>query len=519
MTAWFRYGGLAVAALAWSAAFGAGKKTFANPVLPGFYPDPSVCKGPDGKFCLATSSFQYFPAIPLFESKDLVHWELKGHAITDPAATVIAGGLDIGGVFAPTLRWHDGKFYLVFFNNSPEVPASREAKRLVGTLMTTAPALEGPWSKPVPIPSLGGDPSLDFIDGKCYYTAVDRGRMIRMAEFDPVGCKLLTEPRDVWSGTGGRYPEGSHVFKRDGWYYLTIAEGGTEYGHRQTIARSRSVFGPYEPSPHGDVVTHARLAAQHNKFQAVGHGDFVSDAGGESYFVCHAIRPQWGKHHWIGRETVVAPVTWTADGWPLVNGGEPIPDSTENVSRLPAVDWIWLRNPELGNYDIDTDAGTVSLQPSFSGLSGYSSPTFIGTRQTAVTQTFRVKLLRQPAGGVTAGITAYMSRRARYDLACVKRGGKCYAFVRYALGSMDFKSEKIEVDPFPAELRIEADRRSFRLFVDSQLVGEGDPRHISSETDNSYTGVVFGMFAEGSPASGKIHFAYDRDFVLSSPSR
>lgn len=494
----------------------AADRTIVNPVIPGFYPDPSVCKGPDGKFCLANSSFQFFPGIPLFESDDLVDWKLKGHAITDPAATVLGGGLDIGGIFAPTLRYHDGRFYLVFFNSSPKDPALREPKGLIGVMVTSAPALEGPWTQPQTIPSLGGDPSFDFIDGKCYYSAVHQGRTIRLVEFDLKTLSYVGSPKDVWSGTGSTYPEGSHLFKRGEWYYLTIAEGGTEYGHRQTVARSRSVFGPYEASPHGPVATHARLEGQHNRLQAVGHGDFVDDAKGNTFFVCHAIRPQWGKHHLTGRETVVMPVVWTEDGWPLGNGGKTLCDSPLNTSKLPALDWTWIRNPNLERYEIDRDAGTVSLLPSRTGLSGYSSPSFVGTRQTAIGQTFTVKLIRPPVGGVVAGVSAYMSRTSHYDLGCVKRAGKTYAFVRYRLGTMDFKSPEVEVDAFPAELKIEASSRSYRFYANSDLVGEGDPRHISSETDGSYNGVIFGLFAEGSPASGKVHFGYEEDKILTA---
>lgn len=484
---------------------------FKNPVVPGFYSDPSVCVGPDGKFCLATSTLQFFPIIPLFESEDLVHWTLKGHAVEKSGVTPLGGELEFAGYFAPTLRYHNGRFYLVASNHAKDPNG-----KVLGPMIMTAPRLEGPWSEPrkLPVGSFG-DPSLDFIGDKCYFTGTT-GRMIRLAEYDPERNVLLEEPRDVWSGTGGTYPEGPHVFKRGDWYYLMMAEGGTEYGHAQTIARSRSVYGPYEGCPHNPIAGHARLKAQGSRLQGVGHGDFVYDKDGNGFFICHAFRPQYGKNHLVGREVIAAPMEWTADGWPLVNGGRPIPDQPFNLENLPAVDWIWIRNPKTDNYVFDSEKGAVALQPSAVKLSDKESPTFVGTRQTAIDQDFSVVLESKAAEGVEVGIVSYMGRTHHMALVVARRGGRDVAFVRYQLGLMRFESAPVTVEAFPLRLRIEARAKIIRFLADGKLVGEGDPRHIGSEvnSDSPYNGIIFGMFAEGPAAAGRVKFAYDLKTML-----
>lgn len=338
--------------------------------------------------------------------------------------------------------------------------------------------------------------------------------MMQIAEFDPERRVLLTEPKKVWAGTGGIYVEGTHVFRRGDWYYVMIAEGGTEYGHKETIARSKSIYGPYEASPYGPVAGHAVQKAQGSRLQAVGHGDFVYDADGNCYLICHAIRPQFGMHHLCGRETICTPVEWTADGWPRANGGEPIPDRPFNVTNLPEWDWVWLRNPRLSDYSIDEATRSVALKPSAVRLDEFGVTSFVGVRQTAIEQAFTARLREMPAEGVEAGVTAYMTRRTHYDLAVVRRGGKAFARVRYTIGTMNFSSPETEVSSFPAELRIVASARNYGLFLNGRLVAEGDPRHISSEADCSYNGIVFGVFAEGPDPAQTVRFA---DLGLETP--
>ncbi len=470
-----------------------------NPILPGNHPDPSACRA-NGKFCLALSSLQYFPALPLFESDDMANWRHVGYAVDRPDVLQIGGECEFFGVFAPTLRFHDGMFYLVFGGN------------VKGPQIMTAERLEGPWSKPRKIENApnGGDPSIDFIDDKCYFTCTT-SKSIILARFDHLAGRLLEPPREVWKGTGGIWPEGPHVFKRGEWFYLMIAEGGTEYGHSEVIARSRSVYGPYDGCPFNPIAGHARLKAQGNRYQAVGHGDFVYAENGQGWFICHAIRPQYGRHHVLGRETIALPVEWTDDGWPLVNGGNPAADKVFNTNRLPAPSWTWIRNPKKNNFRIGRPWGEIDVTPSPERLDGVESPPFAGTWQTAFRQTFVAVMAEPPGDDVEAGVAAYMGRTHHYALCVSRRGKSCFAYVRYRLGSMSFKSKEVEIASFPAELRIEATEKSYRFLAGTTLVGEGDVRHISCETnsDSPYGGVLLGVFAEGPSGAERVRFHAD----------
>jgi alpha-N-arabinofuranosidase len=278
-----------------------------NPVLPGMHPDPTVCRvGRD--FYLACSSFEYFPGVPLYTSRDLVHWTPIGHALTRRSQLDLRGVPSSGGIYAPTLRHHDGTFFLV---------ATLVGR---GNFVVTAPSPRGPWSNPVWLDEDGIDPSLAFLDGRVFYTRNGRGAD-REHPFVYQGELMLASrpaiariPRVVWRGTGGVWPEAPHLYRRGEWYYLVTAEGGTSYGHSVVVARGTDPYGPFEPSPHGPLLTHRdrpRLP-----IQGTGHADLVDLDDGTTWAVLLAIRPHGGRHHHLGRETFLAPVRWGEDGWP-----------------------------------------------------------------------------------------------------------------------------------------------------------------------------------------------------------
>ena len=188
---------------------------YKNPVIPGFHPDPSICRvGED--FYLVTSSFQYFPGVPVFHSKDLINWEQIGHCLTRPEQVNLNGASVWGGIFAPTIRYHEGVFYMITTN------VTDKGNFLVHT---TDPA--GEWSDPIPIKQGGIDPSLYFEDGKCYLVS-NPDNYITLCQINPKTGEQLTESKRIRIGTGGRFPEGPHIYKKDNWYYLLISEGGTE---------------------------------------------------------------------------------------------------------------------------------------------------------------------------------------------------------------------------------------------------------------------------------------------------
>jgi len=282
---------------------------YRNPVLPGFHPDPSICRDGDS-FYLATSSFHYFPGIPLWVSKNLVDWDLAGHGISRPGQLDLSGTEASRGLFAPTIRKNGDTFYI----------ACTQVDRL-GNFIITAPAIDGPWSAPVKVDVSGIDPSLFFDDDGVVYLCTsysgDRKEGISLAVLNPISGEILEGPGIICHGSGGRHPEGPHIYKRGDFYYLLLSEGGTEYGHMLTVFRASAPWGPYKACPRNPVLSHRDFA--NSPIQCVGHGDFVEDPAGNWWLVCLGIRPVGHTLlHNLGRETFLAPVHWNDDGWPLI---------------------------------------------------------------------------------------------------------------------------------------------------------------------------------------------------------
>ena len=290
-----------------------------NPILPGFYPDPSICRVEDD-FYLVTSSFSYFPGVPIFHSKDLEQWEQIGHVLDRPEQLPLTHEMISAGIFAPTIRYHDGTFYLITTNMSMGVV----------NFVVTATNPAGPWSDIHIIQGADGiDPSLFWDDdGKCYYTGTTRfddeagsRQGIWCSEIDLATFELVGERHIIGTGAqvNAEAPEGPHLYKKDGYYYLLIAEGGTEHFHAVTISRSQSIFGEYENHQGNPILTHRHLGKGFPIWN-VGHGDLVELPNGDWYMVCLGSRLSEGKHKLLGRETFLVPVEWE-DGWPVVSKG------------------------------------------------------------------------------------------------------------------------------------------------------------------------------------------------------
>ncbi|MFQ9094250.1 MAG: glycoside hydrolase family 43 protein [Ruminococcus sp.] len=263
---------------------------YQNPILPGFHPDPSICRVGDD-FYLVTSSFEYFPGLPIYHSRDLVHWEQIGHCLTrDSQVHLVTGAPNCLNIYAPTIRYHDGLFYVIVTNVTGDNH---------GNFIITAKDPAGEWSDPIALPFPGIDPSLFFDeDGKVYYLGTDGG--IYLSEMDITTGAAIGETHRLWQGTANN-PEGPHLYKIDGMYYLLLAQGGTELCHMAVLARSESILGPYEPCPHNPVLTNI---GQSLAIKAAGHADLVEDAEGNWWAVCLGIRPlAYPFRHNLGRET------------------------------------------------------------------------------------------------------------------------------------------------------------------------------------------------------------------------
>lgn len=322
----------------------------ANPVLRGFHPDPSILRVGDD-YWIATSTFEWLPGVALHHSRDLVNWRPAGGILDETRLIDLAGRPDSGGVWAPCLSFTGGLFHLVYSDVTNLSGAFKDVRNLV----ITAPSPHGPWSDPAPFPSHGFDPSLFHDDGPdgdgrswALWMEWDHrpGRHpfagILLQEWDRDRRRVTGPLHRVFTGTALAHTEGPHLYRRDGWYYLLTAEGGTSWGHAATVARSRAVTGPYEPDPAGPLLTsagHERLP-----LQKAGHGSLVATPGGEWYLAHLTARPLTPLGACVlGRETAIQRVEWTEDGWPRLGGTPPaghhgaaLPRTTVPGPRLPA---------------------------------------------------------------------------------------------------------------------------------------------------------------------------------------
>ena len=280
------------------------------PILPGFHPDPSICRVGEDLYLVA-SSFEYFPGVPLFTSRDLLHWEQLGSVLDRPDQLQVQPGLAgaDGGIYAPTIRHHGGRFWMTTTNIGRIVE---------GHLIVHAEDPAGPWSDPVfTAGTLGVDPDLAWDDdGTCYLTWSDPFGGIAQATVDPLTGRLLSEPRPLWEGTGLAHPEGPHLYRRGPWWYLVVAEGGTGPGHAVSVARAAAPTGPFEGCPANPVLTHRSTG---HPVQNTGHADLVELADGDWAMVHLGVRPRgsFPKYHVNGRETFLVGVEWI-DDWPVV---------------------------------------------------------------------------------------------------------------------------------------------------------------------------------------------------------
>lgn len=493
---------------------------YSNPVIPGFHPDPSVCRVGDD-FYLVTSSFEYFPGVPVFHSRDLINWEQIGHCLTRPSQLPLEKCRVSGGIYAPTIRYNDGIFYMITTNVSG-----------MGNFIVHTTDPKGEWSEPVLVKQQGIDPSLYFEGGKCYLTS-NPDNCIYLSEINPITGEQLTESIPIWRGTGGRYPEGPHIYKKDGWYYLLISEGGTEYGHKVTIARSKNIRGPYDSNPSNPILTHINAITQQSPIQGTGHADVVQANDGSWWMVFLAFRPQSGLHHLLGRETFLAPVRWDTNAWPVVNATGSV-ELQMNVPTLPqtlkketkystefeesvlGLEWNYLRNPKPENYSLSVKKGYLRLKTSSVQLDDIASPTFIGRRQEHINFLAGTALeLNDSQDGDVAGITVFMNNKSHYDLVIQQKAeGKRSLILRYRLGEMMHIAKEIAIPKGKIYLQVKGDN-DFYYFEWSadgkkfETLAKMDVIYISTETAGGFTGIYLGLFACSADSSSKAYADFD----------
>lgn len=493
-----------------------------NPLLPGFHPDPSVVHV-DGAWYLVTSTFEYLPGIPVHRSTDLVSWTQVGNVATRPEQLQI-GDVPTGlGVWAPTIRYREGTFYVVV-----TVPASPK-----GCVVFTATDPAGPWDDGTTLSGVHGiDPDLAWDDaGTAYVTysglllsgpELGTHLGIQQVRVDLATGEALEEPRSLWSGTGLKFPEAPHLHRRGDWWYLVIAEGGTERGHGVSVARGRSPEGPFEGHPANPVLS-ARSTSR--PIQNTGHGDLVQTPDGGTALVLLGMRPLGGTVAFspLGRETFVTDVDWVEE-WPLPRPVELAPREGVTEELHDFADPAALAEPGwLAVRALPTDLaavtdGRLAITGDGSTLAD-PHPRFVGRRQRHLTSV--VSTLVDTAAG-TGGLAARYDEQSWYGLEARTVGARTTVTARARVAGLA-QDWSTDLPAGEVELRIEtrlppggfsaealgADRIRLVAAAGGQehLLTELDGRFWSAETGASFTGRVVGLHAtEGTPTFA--HYRY-----------
>lgn len=488
--------------------------TAKNPILSGFYPDPSICAvGKD--YYLVTSTFAYFPGVPVFHSKDLAHWEQLGHVLDRPSQLPLTGCGQSEGIFAPTIRYHDGTYYMITTNISGG-----------GNFIVTAGDPKGPWSEPCYLDTPGIDPSLFFDeDGSCYYVGTRQDSdnpdtpgdgEIWCQKLDLSQMKLVGEDHRLWKGAlrGAKWPEAPHLYKREGYYYLMIAEGGTGADHAITIARSREIFGPYEGNEKNPILTHRHLGSRY-PVTYVGHGDLVQAADGEWYMVMLASRPCEGFTS-LGRETFLAKVIWE-NGWPVVNPGigrleetvvcsgepvftDPLPSVYDFCGDKLPVEFVMLRNPEEGMYSLTERRGALRLFLRPETLKEKASPAYVGIRQRSQDYQAQVRMEFKPEEGEEAGLCVLQSNEYHVRFVEMKKQERIVVQVIFCEKGKDHILMEREIAGDSCTLRIINRGQRAKFLVEQgnekqEIVENVNMHLLSTEAAGGFVGCTVGMYA------------------------
>lgn len=414
---------------------------FSNPIIAGFAPDPSIVRVEDD-FYLVNSTFEYFPGIPIYHSTDLVNWELISYALNDPQQVDLGRIKSSDGIHASTIRYHDGTYYIVTTNNIDG--------RMVNFIVTARDP-RGPWSAPHVLEGAPGiDPSLFFDDdGRTWYVGnhvppdpeFPGQAEIWLQEVDIDAMSLTGERHYLWRGCcGGVWAEGPHIYRKDGYYYLLISEGGTAYEHALAVAISREITGPYQNNPRNPVLSHRQLSYDY-PITGVGHADLVELEDGRWYAVALGWRLVDGVHGILGRETFLLPVTWETEpyAWKADKLTFPVfsPETGKVELEYPSplggdveqsrgdfadnfddktldLEWNFRRTPEKRFYDLDGNPGSLRLSLQAGALGEREQYSFVGIRQRHFEFDAITKMTFAPVGEEEAGLVAIQNDRSAF---------------------------------------------------------------------------------------------------------
>lgn len=509
-----------------------------NPILPGCYPDPSICRvGED--YYLVTSTFEYLPGLPVHRSRDLISWEPVGHAIHRPGQLDLTGVRSSHGLFAPTLRHHDGTFWLICtLVGQPEGAPG-------GNFYVTATDPAGPWSDPVWLDESGIDPSFLFDDdGRVWVHGTRQPAEplwhdqteVWVRELDTATGRLVGDEHVIWHGAleNAVWAEAPHLYAVDGRYYLLAAEAGTEFHHAESVARADTVTGPYEGYRGNPVLTHRHLGRGADVV-GVGHADLVQAVDGSWWAVALGMRPYGGYHDNLGRETFLLPVAWE-DGWPVFAPGEgrvpaavDVPfageqrpgvtqGTTSGVVRPDDVRWTALRGLAETVATPDGDAWRLHLNPTT--LAEPGTPAFLGLRQQHTDVDLRVRLTAPLAEGSDeeAGLVIRQSEddHVRLHVTAPTGDGQGRDVVAvHRRGGVDHERGRVTLAAGPAEplvLTIRARGQDYALTAataradgdgDGEVVAVVDGRELDTVATGGFVGLWLGVYgtSSGRPTS------------------
>jgi len=523
-----------------------GQVKYTNPILEGFYPDPSICRV-DNDYYLVNSSFAYFPGLPVFHSTDLVNWKQIGNAMDRNTQFKIGDAQVSGGLFAPAIRYNKGIFYIMCTNVSEG-----------GNFIITAKNPKGPWSDPVFTPAVNGiDPSLFFDDnGKAYITynsippdnksLYEGHRTIRIIEYDVATKKTVGDNKIIVNGGTdlSKHPiwiEGPHLYKINGWYYLMCAEGGTADQHSEVIFRSKNVEGPFVSYENNPILTQRNLdPTRKNPITSTGHADLVETPNGKWYAVFLGCRPYEGDYYNTGRETFMAPVEWK-DGWPVIIPNRtqvkyqyPVPfSSTKKVDNSFSGNYtfkddfkekqlnyryVFLRNPTEDLYKIKN--GFLELPLKENTAAERKTPAFIGFRQANLKGYGAVSMrFRAAAENEKAGLMIFQNDRFYYFLCkSVKDSKPVVELYKSSAG----KNEKEELlasaelkNDNALQLKIQADNDKYNFYYSEEknnwilLKDNVDGKFLSTKTAGGFVGCMYTMYGTSNGLATTNKVLYD----------
>ncbi len=502
---------------------------FRNPILAGFYPDPSIVRV-DDNYYLVNSSFAYSPGVPIFQSKDLINWQSLGHVLTTPTQLPIEKQSSSRGIYAPTIRYHQGIFYLI-----------TTLVDIRGNFIVTAKNPAGPWSDPILLPEIGGiDPDLFFDDdGKVYIAHNDAPigeplynghRAIWLWEYDLKNQKVVKDSGRVIVNGGvdiSKKPiwiEGPHIYKINGWYYLVCAEGGTGHDHSAVVFRSKSLDQPFVAYEGNPILTQRDLPADRvNPIANAGHVDLVQTTEGEWWAVFLATRPYEKNLFNTGRETFLLPVTWK-DGWPIIlEKGQPIPlqltapkTQSKTTSKpltgnfvwtdsfdQPQLQSEWLKLRQSSEEFVAMKKGKLQMNARNVRMDSMDQPAFLGRRQQH-TQFDASTEISFPANKTSAGLVAFQNEQHHYYFGVKSINNQHTIFIEQANGNPpkiiheETLKKNSTVDSIKLEVKVNAGKINFSYQQGNtrkNLLQNADAKILSTEVAGGFVGTMIGLHA------------------------